>query len=347
MPSLAGRWLILALACCLCAVPLANGPGIAGAENHLPVRDWKTQPAIVEIDTKHDVYALGDIHGDYDRLVTLLVAGKIIQKDPPTPEKVRWAAGRSVLVCTGDVIDKWIQSLPVLALLRALQSDAAAAGGRVVVVMGNHEAEFLAAGGRNKKAADFVKELTAKGIKPEDVAAGKDALGAGAFLRRLPFAARVNDWFFAHACNTQGRSLVQLRSELQEGVDARGFNAPVLSAPDSLLQARLHPAPWWERSGDSAETARERLAGYVKALGVRHLVMGHQPAKVRFADGSTRRAGELSQQMDGLIFLIDVGMNRKVGYSTGALLRIHAGKPARASAIFANGSTKQVWAGPK
>ena len=81
------------------------------------------------------------------------------------------------------MIDKWNQSLPVLALLRALQSDAHSAGGRVVVLMGNHEAEFLAAGGRNKKAAEFVKELTAKGIQAEDVAKGKDALGVGGFLR--------------------------------------------------------------------------------------------------------------------------------------------------------------------
>ena len=69
--------------------------------------------------------------------------------------------------------------------------------------------------------------------------------------------------------------------------------------------------------------------------------MGHQPGKVQFAGGENRRAGELSQQIDGLIFLIDVGMSRAVGYSTGALLRIHAGKPGKAGAVFANGSRKR------
>ena len=44
--------------------------------------------------------ALGDIHGDYDRLVTLLVGARIIENDPVTPEKVRWQAGRSEMPVT-------------------------------------------------------------------------------------------------------------------------------------------------------------------------------------------------------------------------------------------------------
>jgi hypothetical protein len=209
--------------------------------------------------------------------------------------------------------------------------------------MGNHEAEFLAKGGLSKKTVDFVKELTARRVRIKDVVAGRDALGVGAYLCNLPFAARINDWFFAHAGNTKGRSLGQLRDDLREGVARKGFAAPVLSADDSLLEARLHPRPWWERATDKEGQGQERLASQVKALGVRHLVIGHQPEKVTFADGTKRSAGKLSEHFDGLIFLIDVGMSRGIGYSTGALLHIHAGKPARASVVFADGKTKTIW----
>jgi len=34
-------------------------------------------PAIVEIDTTHDIYAVGDVHGDYERLISLLIAAKV------------------------------------------------------------------------------------------------------------------------------------------------------------------------------------------------------------------------------------------------------------------------------
>jgi hypothetical protein len=214
----------------------------------------------------------------------------------------------------------------------------------VVVVMGNHEAEFLAQGGASKKTADFAKELKARGLSPADVAAGRDALGLGAWLRALPFAARVNDWFFAHAGNTHGRTRARLDADLRAGVDRHGFGAHVLSAPNSLLEARLgRPAPWWEKAGDKPGEGKARLARHVRALGVKHLVIGHQPNKARFADGAARRAGELAQRFDGMIFFIDVGMSRGVGFSTGALLHVRAGKRGRASVVFADGSRKPIW----
>jgi hypothetical protein len=336
MPSSPNRPLMLAgLALLVLAVPAAARPA--------PIpRDWKACPAIVDVTAEHDVFALGDIHGDYDRLVTLLAAARIISGDPPAPEKVRWAAGKAVLLTLGDAINKGSQSLPVLTLLRALQADAARAGGRVVVLMGNHEARFLSRPRQEAKTSAFAKELLARKIDPEAVAAGTDELGLGAFLRSLPFAARVNGWFFAHAGNTHGRSLDDLARNLRDGVTKAGFGAPVLSARDSLLEARLHPSPWWERSGDSGDAGRKRLEAYLKALGARHLVIGHQPGAVSFADGSKRRAGEMSQRLGGLVFLADVGMSRGVGLSTGALLRVHAGG-SRASALFPNGSTKTLW----
>ena len=92
--------------------------------------------------------------------------------------------------------------MKVVELFQALQKAAEADGGRVVVTMGNHEAEFLN-DPTSEKTADFAADLKAKGVKPEDVAAGTDAFGVGEWLRSLPMAARVNDWFFAHAGDTR------------------------------------------------------------------------------------------------------------------------------------------------
>lgn len=307
-------------------------------------RDWAKHPAVVEVDTKQDVYAVGDAHGDYDRLVTVLTAAKIIPGDPGPPEKVKWSAGKAVLVCTGDLIDKGDHGLRVIALFRALQTAAKAAGGRVIVTMGNHEAHFLAHPKEdNKKSAEFVAELNAKGIKPKDVGAGKDALGVGEFLRNLPFAARVNDWFFAHAGNTHGKTLKQLQADLQRDVDANGFKAVMLADPDSLLEARLHPLLWWQKEGESPADTRARLTAYVKALGVKHLVVGHQPGKVEFTPALVRKQGEMFQAYEGLVFLIDVGMSRAIGYSNGAVLHIPAGKTPRATALYPTGPAKQLW----
>ena len=85
---------------------------------------------------------------------------------------------------------------------------------------------------------------------------------------------------------------------------------------------------------------------WVQALGVKHLVVGHQPGKAEFADGTHRKKGELYQKFDGLIFLIDVGMSRGVDNSHGPLLLIHkaAGKTT-ATAISPDGTTRLLWQG--
>src|SRR5207237_1643758 len=90
-------------------------------------RDWTAHPAVVEIDTKQDFYALGDVHGDYDRAITILLAVKLIARDPTGPDAVQWTGKKAVLVQMGDLIDKGSQSVRVLQLFRALQASAAKA----------------------------------------------------------------------------------------------------------------------------------------------------------------------------------------------------------------------------
>jgi predicted MPP superfamily phosphohydrolase len=107
-------------------------------------RGWNKYPPVLQLNTNEDVFAISDVHGDPDRLAEVLLAAKLIATLPSAPDQVKWAGDKSVLVITGDLIDKWNKSLQVIALLRALQRDAASHGGRVIILMGNHEAEFLA-----------------------------------------------------------------------------------------------------------------------------------------------------------------------------------------------------------
>jgi hypothetical protein len=306
-------------------------------------------PAVVRVDSVPTIFALGDVHGDYGRLAGLLAAADLIAGRPDEPEKVKWTGGKAVLVCTGDLIDKGDRSLDVIAMFRALRDDAVKSGGRVIVTMGNHEAEFLANPEHDGKATEFVMELNAKGITPRQVADGKDPLGIGAFLRSLPFAVRVGDWFFAHAGKTDGQTIEALDNALSRGVDQDGYGTKILSKPDSILEARLHdPAPWWEENGDTPKQSETRLASSVRALEAKHLVIGHQPGHVEFSNHRTRKKGTVFQNYDGLIFLIDVGMSRAPGLdlSKGVLLRIETGGLPRVNVVYHDRSTQALWMGP-
>ena len=322
-------------------------------------RDWAKHPAIVEIDTKQDIYAIGDVHGDYKQLVTLLVKTKLISHPPEKPDQVEWNAGKSVLVCTGDIIDKGHHSIDALNLLRALQTSAAAKGGHVVVTSGNHEAAFLETPTTDGKAEDFVNELDALGVDPEEVAKGHDTLGIGQFLLGLPFAARVNDWFFVHAGNVKKRSLKELKSALEQGVDKEGYGAEVLVGKGiGILEVRMNSKykkknprtklkthPWWEKRDDKPKDSEKRLRELVEGLGVKHLVFGHQNNKYTFNDKTVRKAGAMFQKFDGLVFLIDVGMSYAIGKSQGAVLRIHR-EGQTATAHYPDRKSQQLWPKP-
>jgi hypothetical protein len=328
MPRLLLRtviWILLAL------------PATAAA-----ARDWKEAPAIVQLDTQADIFAVGDVHGDYQRLVDLLAGAGVIGGIPPAPDRVVWSAGRAVLVFTGDLIDKGPDAVGVIVMLQALQPAAAASGGRVVVLMGNHEAEFLAAPDA-AKGEEFAAQLRKAGLNPREVAGCNGDIGR--FLCSLPFGARVNGWFFSHAGNTDGRTLGRLAADLQADVSRHGFGAPQLADADSILEARIgekgpNGRAWFE-AGGSRLPADRLLATYADALGVSHIVEGHHHAATSFPDGAVRKLGEMFNWR-GELFLIDTGMSREIDDSAGALLHINPAKQ-NAAAVCADGRETVIW----
>ncbi|HLQ89633.1 MAG TPA: metallophosphoesterase [Xanthobacteraceae bacterium] len=318
----------------------------SAADSAAASRDWAAYPAIVQLDTSEDIFAVGDPHGDPKRLAGVLAAAKLIDGAPISPNQVKWAGGRSVLVVTGDLIDKGTNSIAVIMLLRALQSDAETHGGRVIITMGNHEAEFLATplGG---KTNEFSFELRAAGMNPEEVANCSGDIGQ--FLCGLPIAARVNDWFFSHAGNTGNRTMQQLSAAIEAGFTKDGFATEELVGKNSILEARLNKRgpgglPWFQ-DGKASTNPQRLLAKYVATLGVKHLVQGHQYNAVKFPDGKNRKEERFFQYY-GLLFLIDTGMSEGIedSESTGGALRITGSAgDQKAIVICANGKQTTLW----
>lgn len=84
------------------------------------------------------VVAIGDIHGDFDALRSILEHAGILDAAG------RWIAGNTTLVQTGDFTDRGPKVRAVMDLLIDLEKQATAAGGRVAVLLGNHETMNLA-----------------------------------------------------------------------------------------------------------------------------------------------------------------------------------------------------------
>ena len=79
------------------------------------------------------VLAVGDIHGNFDALVAIL------QETGMIDHQHHWTGGNATLVQTGDFLDRGPKDRQVMDLLMALEKEAEKSGGRVVVLLGNHE----------------------------------------------------------------------------------------------------------------------------------------------------------------------------------------------------------------
>ncbi len=81
--------------------------------------------------------AISDIHGQYDLFQVLMKEHKIIDEDD------NWIYGDGHLVIVGDVFDRGDQVTETLWALYKLEKQAKAAGGKVHVLLGNHELMIL------------------------------------------------------------------------------------------------------------------------------------------------------------------------------------------------------------
>lgn len=77
--------------------------------------------------------AIGDLHGDEQHALRALRLCNAVN------EEGLWTGGRMTVVQTGDVLDRGNASVPLLDRLWALQKEASAAGGELVLLLGNHE----------------------------------------------------------------------------------------------------------------------------------------------------------------------------------------------------------------
>ncbi len=309
--------------------PDASGGGDADAAPTSAARDWAAHPAIVDVPAPAVLYAVSDVHGGYDRLATLLLANKLLSSAPTKATDAHWGGAGATLVVTGDLIDKGPSSVEVIDFLMALQADAHAKGGLVIVTLGNHEAEFLV-DPTNSKASNtdgIDTELTADGIAPATLASATDPRGG--WLRILPFGARVGGWFFSHAGDTGGSTVAVLGAKLEAAVKAHAdYNDPAIVGATSILESRS-----WYTSAIVTQNAA--------ALGVKHIVFGHDP-------NALGAKGAIATSFNDALVRIDCGMSPGVDDSKGKLLRVtQQGANDVVDELDQNGASRALFQSPR
>ncbi|MGI9324045.1 MAG: metallophosphoesterase [Pseudomonadales bacterium] len=181
------------------------------------------------------IVAIGDVHGAHDAVLKLLRGNGLID------ESDRWIGGDTHLVSLGDLLDRGRAVRPVLDLFMALQPQAEAAGGRVHVLLGNHELMNLMGDWRDVAPADL--QSFAEGDQATALAQRQQMLAPsgryGRWLLEQPILVRVNDTLFTHG-GLPGLLLERTLSEHNEV--ARRDLRSALEQAQALAEASVIPA---------------------------------------------------------------------------------------------------------
>ena len=132
------------------------------------------------------IVAVGDVHGAADAFDGILQRAGLIDSER------RWIGGTAVLVQTGDLLARGTEIRAVLDLLIALEPQAAAAGGQVQVLLGNHEMMELLGEPR-----DVAPELFQKFADERSDARREQAFQAASRLNRGKPLDKA-EWLAAH-----------------------------------------------------------------------------------------------------------------------------------------------------
>ena len=264
------------------------------------------------------VVAIADVHGGFEPFVAILERAGLIDAQR------KWAGGNAVFVQTGDITDRGAGVKEALDLMITLERQAAAAGGKVHALVGNHEIMNMLGETRDVSAETFA----AFGGEP----AYRDAFGPsgvyGKWLRGKAAVVKVEDSMFMHAginpdattdsIDSLNSTVRQLIAKWDEGVRSLVENSKlkpratfreVIEAADAdkmpladIVNSHLfHPEGLMWFRGYSTWTEADgapKLAALLKRYKVKRIVTGH----------TVQAKGQITERFGGAIVLIDTGM---------------------------------------
>lgn len=165
------------------SIPVLFAVLFAAATGFSPIAASQDRPSDKRI------VAIGDVHGASESFAAILKKAGIID------DQQRWAAGKTILVQTGDMTDRGAGMRAALDLLMSLEKQAAAAGGRVHALIGNHEVMNLVGETRDGSPEIFATFGGEEALREAFGPRGR----YGRWLRSKPVIAKVEDSLFMHA----------------------------------------------------------------------------------------------------------------------------------------------------
>jgi hypothetical protein len=281
-----------------CAAVLLVGTFLAGAVFAAgPV--WADSEKII---------AMGDLHGDYDAFLALMSQAGLIDA------KGHWSGKHTTYVQLGDVVDRGPKSRDIILHLQRLQKEASQAGGKVIALIGNHEAMNMTNDLRYVPPEEFKNYVTrtSEAAREQVFQANKSKLEAqyrvenpqisdaeikakfqekyplGYVEQRLAWAptGEIGRWVLANPVVViVGDSLfvhggISTKYDVDPVEQINDLAHTALSAAstdnDAIINDQIGPL-WYRGFAEENETTAKDIGDVLKAYGVKRMIIAHTP----------------------------------------------------------------------
>lgn len=248
--------------------------------------------------------AIGDVHGDLQATRGVLqLAGAVGADD-------HWVGGDLTVVQTGDQLDRGDDERAILDWFERLQLEAQRAGGRLVVLNGNHETmnvqgdyRYVTPTGLTQFSGVAAGSVLAARLPSRFRARGAAFLPGGHYARVLAkrdLIAVVGDSVFVHGGvlpEHVAYGIERINREAQSWMRGEARRLPAHVASER--------SPVWVRDyslTSVAAAACQALGEVLRGLGAVRMVVGHTPQKTG-----------ITSACDDRVYRIDVGLARHYG----------------------------------
>lgn len=228
------------------------------------------------------LFVVGDVHGRYDELNNLLQKSNLIDSS------LNWIGGNAHLVFLGDLFDRGDDVTKVLWFIYGLEDKAESAGGKVHVVLGNHEIMTMSDDLRyvgpkeNSLAATY-------GIKYSEMYHPLNSF-LGNWLASKPTVLKIDNAIFAHGGIIDlGTNSINEYNDLVYGYIQEPIFLDIMeAAPDTTRYSKdlwsqrysffyNSLSPFWYRGYAQSDTLQSQLNAMLKKYKSKVHVIAHTP----------------------------------------------------------------------
>lgn len=265
------------------------------------------------------VYAIGDIHGDFNALILCLKKANLIDTN------FHWCGGKAHVVQVGDILDRKIRDVEytdedsefkIISLICNLQLESYVAGGGFHPVIGNHEIMNILG------IFDYVSPLGMKHFKDRNGRLEYFKIG-GIFCKYLACGwnpiVKIGDFIFCHGgINTtiaDKYSIKEINYIMRDTLYGntnhiqQKYFEQLFLRNDSILWNRDYSSDL----SKSAESIKLKNLNYVlNKYNASYLILGHTPQE-----------NGIKSRFNGKVFCVDTGMSEAFGKKNNKSERIH------------------------